>query len=56
MENLRLTSSPATTPVETPVRTPSVEPSPSIWPERYTDPIHICPQQKRELTSPDVEP
>ncbi|GEM_PF-3190211 len=47
-------SNPATAPAETPVRTPSIAPAP--WPERYTDPIHICPQQKRELASPDVAP
>jgi hypothetical protein len=48
------TSSPTTTPTQTPVEVPHVEPA--AWPQRFTDPIHICPQQKRELTSPDVAP
>jgi hypothetical protein len=51
-----VSSNPATAPIETPVRTPSIDPNPAPWPERFTDPIHICPQQKRELTSPDVAP
>lgn len=41
-------------PVETPVVTPT--PASTPWPERYTNPIHICPQQRREMTSPDVAP
>ena len=43
---------PTTTPVVTPTTNPSVTP----WPERYTDPARICPQQRREGASPDVEP
>ena len=41
-------------PVQTPTSVPV--PTPENWPQRFTDPIHICPQQKRELTSPDLEP
>jgi hypothetical protein len=26
------------------------------WPDEYTSPDEICPQQRRELASPDVEP
>lgn len=38
---------------DTPVRTnPNVTP----WQERYTDPLKICPQQRRETSSPDIEP
>lgn len=43
---------PITTPVISPTTTPVVVP----WPERYTDPARICPQQRREGASPDVEP
>lgn len=43
---------PTTTPTTTPVTNPSIEP----WPHRYTDPARICPQQRREGASPDVEP
>ena len=43
---------PTTTPVITPTTTPETTP----WPERYTDPARICPQQRREGASPDVEP
>ncbi len=39
-----------------PTTTPTVSPSESPWPERYTDPAKICPQQRREGASPDVEP
>lgn len=49
-------ANPTSAPTEAPVRTPSIEPAPAPWPERFTDPIHICPQQKREMTSPDVAP
>lgn len=49
-------SDPTTTPTQTPVEAPRIDPGPLAWPERFTDPIHICPQQKRELTSPDVAP
>jgi hypothetical protein len=41
---------PTTTPVRTPVETPSVEPNPKLLPGE------ICPQQKREMASPDVSP
>ena len=43
---------PTTTPVITPTTAPAITP----WPERYTDPARICPQQRREGASPDVEP
>lgn len=42
------TTTPAVTPVITPAETP--------WQEEYTSPDEICPQQHRELASPDVEP
>jgi hypothetical protein len=38
---------------ETPVRT---RPDTMPWTERYTDPERICPQQRRETSSPDIEP
>ena len=44
------------TPVVTPTQTPTISPSESPWPERFTDPARICPQQRREGASPDVEP
>jgi len=44
------------TPVTTPVTTPTISPEVTPWPERYTDPARICPQQRREGASPDVEP
>lgn len=40
----------------TPVTTPTVSPSTTPWRETYTSPEEICPQQHRELASPDVEP
>lgn len=43
---------PTTTPTTTPTTSPGAEP----WPQRYTDPARICPQQRREGASPDVEP
>lgn len=44
---------PTVTPgITTPTTSPSIEP----WPQRYTDPARICPQQRREGASPDVEP
>jgi hypothetical protein len=43
---------PTTTPTTTPTVSPTIEP----WPQRYTDPARICPQQRREGASPDVEP
>lgn len=43
-------------PTTTPTTTPTISPSESPWPERYTDPARICPQQRREGASPDVEP
>ncbi len=48
--------SPSETPIVTPIVTPTTSPSRSPWPERYTDPARICPQQRREGASPDVEP
>lgn len=39
-----------TTPVRTPVETPATQPSPQLVP------AEICPQQKREMASPDVSP
>jgi hypothetical protein len=38
------------TPVRTPVETPVPEPGPRLVPGE------ICPQQKREMASPDVSP
>jgi hypothetical protein len=43
-------------PTTTPTIAPTINPSESPWPERYTDPAKICPQQRREGASPDVEP
>jgi hypothetical protein len=43
-------------PTTTPVVTPTISPGSTPWPERYTDPTRICPQQRREGASPDVEP
>ncbi len=43
-------------PTTTPVITPTVSPGITPWPERFTDPARICPQQRREGASPDVEP
>lgn len=45
-----------TEPIVTPVMPVRVEPEADPWSKRFTDPIHICPQQKREFTSPDVMP
>lgn len=47
---------PTQAPVTTPTRTPSPNPDQAPWPERYTDPERICPQQTEELGSPDVAP
>jgi len=45
------------TPTVAPPRTaPGIRPSIEPWPQRYTDPARICPQQRREGASPDVEP
>ena len=41
---------PTTTPVRIPVETPTVEPNPKLLPSE------ICPQQRREMASPDVSP
>jgi hypothetical protein len=38
------------TPVRTPTEKPVVQPAPRLWPSE------ICPQQKREMASPDVSP
>jgi hypothetical protein len=48
----------ATNETQTPVEAPVITPAPDVtpWPERFTDPARICPQQKREMTSPDVAP
>jgi len=43
-------------PTTTPTISPTISPSVSPWPERFTDPARICPQQRREGASPDVEP
>lgn len=43
-------------PTTNPVITPTISPAGVPWPERYTDPARICPQQRREGASPDVEP
>lgn len=41
-----------------PVIAPTITPSPDgdTWPDRFSDPFRICPQQKREFASPDVAP
>lgn len=44
-----------TTPVISPT-SPSTNPDSQPWTETYTEPNEICPQQVRELASPDVEP
>jgi len=44
------------TPVQTPVTTPVISPSESPWTEQWTSPDEICPQQVRELISPEVSP
>lgn len=41
---------PTTTPVRTPSEAPGADPTPKLWPSE------ICPQQKREMASPDVGP
>jgi hypothetical protein len=46
------TEAPSQTPTEAPI--PDVAPAP--WPDVFTDPDTICPQQKREVISPDVAP
>lgn len=43
-------------PTQTPTTTPVITPTEQPWHERYTDPAKICPQQRREGASPDVEP
>jgi len=43
-------SQPTRTPVRTPVESPAPEQNPKLWP------AEICPQQKREMASPDVSP
>lgn len=43
-------------PTTIPIVTPTTSPTTVPWPERYTDPSRICPQQRRETSSPDVEP
>ena len=46
--------SPSQTPTTT---TPTVtDPTVVPWPERYTTPAEIGPQQHRELASPDIAP
>jgi hypothetical protein len=44
-----------TTPIVTPT-TPDVAPLSEPWPDVYTDPNKVCPQQKREGISPDIAP
>lgn len=39
-----------TTPVTTPAESPVVTPDPKLFP------VEICPQQKREMASPDFAP
>lgn len=41
-------------PTQTPTTTPVINPNESPWHEEYTDPGRICPQQHRELASPDI--
>lgn len=45
-------------PTQAPTTTPTITPSPDAdpWQETYTDPERICPQQTRELGSPDIAP
>lgn len=43
-------------PVQTPVTTPVISPSEQPWREEFTSPDEICPQQTRELGSPDIQP
>ncbi len=45
---------PVTTPVTTPTIAPTTSPTP-YW-EEHTMPERICPQQTREVASPDVMP
>lgn len=42
-------------PTIAPTTTPTVSPETTPWPERYTDPARVCPQQHQELASPDTE-
>ena len=48
----RAMSAPVVTPVHAPVISPDVMP----WPDRYTDPERICPEQKRSMPDPSIEP
>lgn len=45
-----------TTPTRTTPFSPVRQPNPAPWPERYTSPDEICPQQRREIISPDIAP
>ena len=45
-------SAPVVTPVHAPVINPLTEP----WPDRFTDPERICPEQKRSMPDPSIEP
>jgi hypothetical protein len=46
------------TTVTTPTTTPDITrvPRPDIEPERVRKPDEYCPEQRRRLVSPDVEP
>lgn len=46
-------------PIQAPTTTPTVVTpgtSPQPFQETYTSPEETCPQQHRELASPDIEP
>jgi hypothetical protein len=40
----------------TPTIAPATSPDAAPWRETHVSPDEICPQQQRELASPDVEP
>ena len=43
-------------PIQAPTTTPTINPDADPWRETYTDPWEVCPQQTREVSSPDVAP
>lgn len=45
-----------TTPERTTPVIPTRSPDEGPWPQRFTSPDEICPQQRREIASPDVAP
>lgn len=48
---------PVTDPTIAPTKTnPVTEPVEAPWQEEFTDPAEICPQQVREVSSPDIAP